>query len=63
MQSNERQDASVTAPLLKDLVERDQANSKSNFSSPSVGAKPLPSPALYQDSGGGYNEDFTFPQE
>lgn len=63
MKSDERQSASISAPLLEDLVEAEKANSKIFNSSPSVGSKPLPPPALYQDSGGGYNEDFTFPQE
>lgn len=63
MKTNQRQNASITEPLLEDLVEAEKANSKIINSSPSVGSKPLPSPALYQDSGGGYNEDFTFPQE
>lgn len=53
----------MTGPILKDLMDRDKANSKINNPDPSVGSKPLPSPDLYQDSGGGYNEDFTFPQE
>jgi hypothetical protein len=63
MKSNDRQNGSITEPLLKDLMDRDKANSKFNHPDPSVGSKPLPPPDLYQDSGGGYNEDFTFPQE
>jgi hypothetical protein len=63
MKSNKRQNASVTRPLLKDLVDRQKADSKIINPDPSVGSKPLPSPDLYQDSGEGYNQDFTFPQE
>jgi hypothetical protein len=63
MKSNDRKNASVTAPLLKDLAVRDKANSKSIDPDPSVGSKPLDPPDLYQDAGGGYNQDSTFPQE
>jgi len=62
MKSNDSQ-ASITAPLLKDLMDREKANSKISNPDPSVGSKPLPSPDLYQDAGGGYNQDFTFPQD
>jgi hypothetical protein len=62
MKSNERNKASITAPLLKDLAEREKANSKSITPDPSVGSKPLDPPDLYQDSGGGYNPDLSFPQ-
>jgi K+-transporting ATPase c subunit len=58
---DEKQKGSVTKPLLKDLVDRQKADSK--IENPSVGSKPLPPPDLYQDSGSGYNPDFTFPQE
>jgi hypothetical protein len=63
MKSSERKNASVTAPILKDLAEREKANSKSIDPNPSVGSKPLAPPDLYQDAGGGYNQDSTFPQE
>ncbi|HTU48109.1 MAG TPA: hypothetical protein VMF91_23820 [Bryobacteraceae bacterium] len=63
MKSNDRQNGSITEPLLKDLMDRDKANSKINDSGPSVGSKPLQPPALYEDAGEGYNSDFTFPQE
>jgi hypothetical protein len=63
MKSNKRQKASITAPLLKDLVESEKANSKIIDQHPSVGSKPLAPPALYEDAGEGYNQDFTFPQE
>ncbi len=61
MNSRDRQKGSVTKPLLKELADREKADSKA--ANPSVDSKPLPSPDLYQDSGGGYNPDFTFPQE
>jgi hypothetical protein len=63
MKSNERKDHSITGPLLKDLVERGKANSKTVDPDPSVGSQPLAPPALYEDAGEGYNQDFTFPQE
>lgn len=63
MKSNDPQKGSITEPLLKDLMDRDKANSKINNPDPSVGSKPLPPPDLYQDSGAGYNEDLTFPQD
>jgi hypothetical protein len=63
MKSNDRKSDSITKPLLQDLKDREKADSKINNPDPSVGSKPLPPPDLYQDSGGGYNPDFTFPQE
>lgn len=63
MKANDRKKAPITNPLLKDLVERQKAYSKAVLEQPEVGSDPLPSADLYQDSGGGYNPDFTFPQE
>jgi hypothetical protein len=63
MKSKDRNSGSLTEPLLKDLKDREKANSKPSNPDPSVGSKPLPPPDLYQDSGGGYNQDLTFPQE
>lgn len=63
MKSKDRKNGSVTEPLLKDLKDREKADSKVSNPDPSVGSKPLPPPDLYQDSGGGYNQDFAFPQE
>lgn len=63
MKSNERKKASISAPLLKDLVDREKADSKINHPDPAVGSRPLAPPALYEDAGEGYNPDFTFPQE
>jgi hypothetical protein len=59
---NSKQD-SVTAPLLKELVTRDQANQKSNCDKVSIGQKPLDPPALYEDAGEGYNSDYTYSQQ
>ncbi|MGH9622765.1 MAG: hypothetical protein ACRD6B_03480 [Bryobacteraceae bacterium] len=56
-----KQKESVAKPLLKSLVDRKKTNSK--IEKPSIGSKPLKPAALYQDAGGGYNPDFTFPQE
>ncbi|MBV9611832.1 MAG: hypothetical protein JO091_05140 [Acidobacteriaceae bacterium] len=61
MKSTDGRNSPVTKPLLKQLVYREKADSKKE--DPSVGSKPVPPPNLYQDSGGGYNRDFTFPQE
>jgi hypothetical protein len=63
MKSSNRSKGSLTEPLLKDLVDPAKANSKVLKNEPSVGAKPLDPPDLYQDAGGGYNPDFTDPQK
>jgi hypothetical protein len=57
------QNRSFSEPLLADIVALDKANFEANFHSPKVGETPLAQPALYQDSGGGYNLDFVFPQD
>jgi hypothetical protein len=53
----------VSGPPLKQLVEREKAESKQRMQAVSVRSAPQPAPALYQDAGGGYNRNFTFPQE
>jgi hypothetical protein len=63
MKANNRQKGSVTGPILKDLMDREKVNVNISESGPTVGSKPLAPPALYEDAGEGYNEDFTFPQE
>jgi hypothetical protein len=63
MNSKDRLSGSITKPLLKDLIERDQANARVKLTSPVVENQPLDPPDLYQDAGGGYNLDFTNPQE
>ncbi|MBV8827704.1 MAG: hypothetical protein JO217_12190 [Acidobacteriaceae bacterium] len=63
MNSKDRLSGSITKPLLKDLIERDQANARVMLTSPVVENQPLAPPDLYQDAGGGYNLDFTYPQE
>jgi hypothetical protein len=65
MKANDRKQASsITDPLLKDLLERQKAYSQAVLiKKPEVGSEPLSSPDLYQDAGGSYNSDFTFPQE
>jgi hypothetical protein len=62
-QNQRRKETSVTAPLLKDLVARQKADSKRIVPDVKIGSNPLPAPDLYQDAGGGYNPNFTFPQE
>jgi hypothetical protein len=63
MKKNNPKRESVTAPLLKDVVKRDKANTKAIRENVSIGEKPLDPAALYEDPGEGYNADFTFPQE
>jgi hypothetical protein len=63
MKSKKPQQESVTAPLLKDVIDRQKAALKTQLSDPSIGSKPLQQPALYQDPGEGYNPDFVFPQD
>jgi len=53
----------ISGPLLERVVAENKARFAANFPSPTVGETPLPPPALDQDSGGGYNKNFTFPQE
>ncbi|HZS56165.1 MAG TPA: hypothetical protein VFA65_17310 [Bryobacteraceae bacterium] len=54
---------SITAPLLKDMIAQDKANTKVTQENASISSNPLDPPALYEDAGDGYNADFTFPQE
>jgi len=63
MQSKKGQKGSAVTPLLKELADREKANRQTIPQQPSVGSTQLEPPALYQDAGGGYNPDFTFPQE
>jgi len=55
------QDASITTPLLQDLIERAKANSK--IQNASISEQPSAPASLYQDAGSGYNSNFVFPQE
>ena len=57
------QSCPLTGQLLDKVVEQDKSNHAVNFPAPSVGKTPLPPPDEYQDDGGGYNSNFTFPQE
>ncbi len=61
-QNQNRKEQSVTKPLLKDLLERHKAEAQ-KMPEVSVGSEPLAPSDLFQDDGGGYNRDFTFPQE
>jgi hypothetical protein len=68
MKNDGRQSGSITKPLLKGLMDRQKANEKCNpepysDSAPYIGSTPLDPAALYEDAGGGYNLDYTFPQE
>jgi hypothetical protein len=61
MQSRKERNGSVTGPVFKDLLEREKLNRKPAKSN--VSEQPSAPADLYQDAGGGYNLDFTFPQE
>jgi len=63
MKSRKQPKGSITEPVLRDMLDRQKADSEAELKNITVGSKPLPSPDLYQDPGGGYNPDFTFPQE
>ncbi|MBV8069211.1 MAG: hypothetical protein JO270_04850 [Acidobacteriaceae bacterium] len=63
MKSKDRRNGSITEPLLKDMLDRQQADCETQMQEVTVGSKPLAPPALYEDPGQGYNPDFTFPQE
>jgi hypothetical protein len=63
MKRNDSRQGAITQPLLKDLMDRQKAESKENLQKVVVGSEPLQPSDLYQDSGSGYNRDFTFPQE
>jgi len=60
---NNSQGISLTEPLLEHIKQRDQANFEANFPKPAVDTKALAQPDLYQDSGGGYRANFTYPQD
>jgi hypothetical protein len=67
MKNNKGKEASFTQPLLKDLINRQKADSKITFdgvfNKADVGSTPLEQPDLYQDPGNGYNANFVFPQD
>jgi hypothetical protein len=63
MKRNSSSKPSLTDSLLKELLESVKAESRRNHPEPSIGSEPLPAPDLYQDAGGGYNPDLTFPQD
>jgi hypothetical protein len=60
MNSAKSKDGSIIHPLLQDLMQRQKADS--DKTAPSVGSAPVEPADLYQDAGGGYNSDLTFPQ-
>ena len=63
MKSKKTQPKSVTAPLLKNVTDRQKAALKTQLPGPTVGSKPLKQPALYQDPGQADNSGFIFPQD
>ena len=54
-------EASVATPILQDVIERHKSNSK--LQNPTLTETPCEPADLYQDAGGGYNTNFTFPQD
>jgi hypothetical protein len=65
MKAKKGQEASITKPLLKDLIDRSKVEEKLTFDSvkSNVGSTPLAQPDLFQDPGNGYNANFVFPQD
>jgi hypothetical protein len=64
MKAKKGQEASITQPLLKDLITRSKAEIKQTFDNmANVRSTPLEQPDLYQDPGQGYNANFVFPQD
>lgn len=65
MKVKKGQEASFTEPLLKDLIQRNNVETKLTFDNAksNIGSSMPPQPDLYQDAGGGYNADFVFPQD
>jgi len=56
----------ITKPLLQDLINRKKAHDKLNAPVPAKEKSPDKEPvqpALYEDAGGGFNSNFTFPQD
>jgi hypothetical protein len=66
MKRQESPKGAITKPLLQDLMNRQQENDKLKPVAPAVEKSPAKQPkqpALYQDSGSGYNSNLTFPQD
>ena len=66
MKRQENPKGSITKPLLQELINRKGANDKLKPVAPAVEKSPVKQPAqpaLYQDEGGGFNSNFTFPQD
>lgn len=62
MKKNKKQGGTVTGPILKDLMLTHKLERQAVMPSPRVEQTAECQPDLYQDAGGGYNRDFTFPQ-
>ena len=63
MKANENKKASVSEPLIRELIARQLVQSQLVLKNVVVGSQPLAPANLYQDAGGGYNANFTFPQD
>jgi hypothetical protein len=63
MKSDKSKNALITAPVLKDLMDWDNARQKANREQVAIGSKPLSPPSSYEDAGAGYNSNYTYPQQ
>lgn len=59
--SKKGRNASITTPLLQDLIERAKVNTK--IQKVNTSEMPAEPANLYQDAGSGFNSNFVFPQE
>jgi hypothetical protein len=57
------QQGSIIKPLLKDLLKRQKIDADKTFPEVEVGSTPLSPSDVFQDAGGGYNRNLTYPQE
>ena len=62
MKSNEWKKASITAPLLQDVVDQIERD-RVRRTQPVIENKPVDPARLDQDAGSGYNSDDTYPQQ
>jgi hypothetical protein len=54
---------SITKPLLKDLLKRQKIDTDKVMPEVEVGSSPISPSDLFQDAGGGYNQNLIYPQE
>jgi len=64
MSAKNNRTPNITKPILSEIAAQDKAAQEMLKIVESGATLPMPAPAeLDQDPGGGYNPDFTFPQE